>query len=364
MKVAGMRKRADGSYEYRFTINGKRYSVYGRTVKACRDAEAEKRAAIADGITTNKTVTLNQYAAQYLTRKEGVIKPNTIRAERSALKTPLAIIGSRKVCKIDRQAILSLQVELKKTLTPQGVNYRITLFHAIFKEAVLDGILKNNPCDGVRALRVTSKPARETIHRALERPEQTAFLKAAAGSWYYELYLTALQTGMRVGELAALEWAAVDMKAGLIHVRKTLTYTADGKATTGTPKTRTSKRDIPLTEPVKAILKRQRMKCIDRFGAISVRVFPAFNGGLASAGAIDWDIKRVCKTTGVEPFTSHAFRDTYATRAAECDINMNTLKELLGHESLAMTADLYAHVLKDTKRKAIEAVDFGISAAI
>lgn len=356
--------RKDGRRKRQFTVNGHKYYVYGTTEKELDEKERDKRREIADGITTNKTVTLNQYAAQYFIRKEGVIKPNTIRTERSTLKAPLAIIGSRKVCKIDRQTILSLQVELKKTLTPQGVNHRLTLLHAIFKEAVLDGILKSNPCEGVRALRVTSKPARETIHRALERPEQAAFIKAAAGSWYYEFYLTAIQTGMRPGELAALEWAAVDTKAGLIHVRSTLTRTADGKATTGTPKTRTSKRDIPLTEPIKAILKRQRMKCIDRFGAISKRVFPAYNGGLVRESVIDRDIARICKAAGIALITSHAFRDTYATRAAESGIDYNVLKELLGHESLAMTADLYAHVLKGTKRKAVEAVDFGISAAI
>lgn len=362
MKVAGMRKRQDGSFEQRFTVNGKRYSVYGKTQKACLVAADKKRLEIAEGVTNNKTVTLKKYTEQYFEQKRGTVKESTVYTERVALAPVLEAIGSMKVHKIDRQTVISVQRMLKdKGITPQGVNYRTGLLHAILKTACYDGLIRANPCEGVRRQRVTAKPARETIHRALTKQEQAAFLEAVKDSWNYELYLTALQTGMRLGELGALTWAAVDTSKNVIHVKQTETTDEDGKRTTGTPKTKTSLRDIPLSPEVRKVLVRQRAKVLARFGKCApLYVFPAYNGGFLRPGTVDPEIKRAYESAGVPRFSFHAFRDTFATRAVESGMNMKTLQEVLGHASFAMTSDLYAHVLPDTKKQELLAVNFGL----
>lgn len=68
-----IKKRSDGRYENRFTVDGKRYSVYGNTMKECRDAETKKRMEIAAGITNHETVIVEGYCKQYFLSKRGRI---------------------------------------------------------------------------------------------------------------------------------------------------------------------------------------------------------------------------------------------------------------------------------------------------
>ena len=78
------------------------------------------------------------------------------------------------------------------------------------------------------------------------------------------------------------------------------------------------------------------------------------------ATPVDREIKRVCKRTGIEHFTCHAFRDTFATRAIEQGVAPRTLQELLGHSDFSLTMNLYGHVLDDTKEKAMNALQIVI----
>ena len=70
------------------------------------------------------------------------------------------------------------------------------------------------------------------------------------------------------------------------------------------------------------------------------------------------------KGTHIERFAHHAFRDTFATRYIEHGGNMQTLKNILGHATLAMTADLYAHVLPDTKQKEMQMIEKGFKGVV
>lgn len=66
------------------------------------------------------------------------------------------------------------------------------------------------------------------------------------------------------------------------------------------------------------------------------------------------EINRICKRTGIEKFTMHALRATFATRAIEQGIDVRTLQELLGHADYGLTMNLYGHVVDDTKQAAME----------
>ena len=89
-------------------------------------------------------------------------------------------------------------------------------------------------------------------------------------------------------------------------------------------------------------------------------IFRAPERGLLMATPLDREIKRICKAAGVTPFTMHALRATFATRAIEAGMNPKTLQEILGHSNFNITMSLYGHCLTDTKKQAMEALIIAI----
>ena len=185
--------------------------------------------------------------------------------------------------------------------------------------------------------------------------------------YYYEFVAMLLATGMRSGEVAALTWKDIDYQNNVIHVTNTLTRAVNGKLIAGdSTKTDAGKRDIPMTETIKEILSRQRAK----MGNIvslndSSNVFVAEYGGYVQNGVVNKAIADVLKIidaagTHIEHFTAHALRDTFATRYIEQGGSPQTLKTILGHSSLEMTMDLYAHVLPNTKQQEMDSIHIAI----
>ena len=89
-------------------------------------------------------------------------------------------------------------------------------------------------------------------------------------------------------------------------------------------------------------------------------VFKSVGRKLLMATPIDREIKRICKDVNIEPFTMHAFRATFATRAIEGGMNPKTLQEILGHSNFNLTMSLYGHCLLDTKKQAMDSVNIDI----
>ena len=152
-----------------------------------------------------------------------------------------------------------------------------------------------------------------------------------------------------------------DYKQNVIHVTKTATFNEDNTRTTGTPKSESGKRDIPLNDTIRGILAKQRKK---RSIVISIdkeenRVFVSVFGKMVDNSIVNKAIRSVLarleeKGKPIEDFTVHALRDTFATRYIEQGGSPQTLKTILGHSSLAMTMDLYSHVLPNTKQKEMD----------
>lgn len=121
-----------------------------------------------------------------------------------------------------------------------------------------------------------------------------------------------------------------------------------------TPKTRTSTRDIPLTAAITEHIEAQRKYWGFKVVRMDQYLFCNENGDPISRERIQGEIDRIIKRIKSDGYdfpriTSHVFRHTFATRAIEAGMPPQVLKTILGHSSLAMTMDLYSHVLPDTK---------------
>lgn len=369
----GFRRKNSGSLEYRFMIGKQRFSVSGSTVGECRRKEREKRDLVAAGqYIRNDKVTLNEYFAEWEKAHERTVKESTILSERIGLKAILSRIGNERIANLERRQILALQADLAKQFSTSGVNYRIRLLNMVLKAAVLDEVISKNPCEGVRNLKRIEPLARDTIHRALTIEEQNAFFNVAADHWLYELFCFLIQTGCRVGEALALQWSDIDVRKGVIRIRRTLIDTAEGVKVSSSTKSKAGMRDIPMNEDIKETLRRQRQKIIEVFGNRIIAseqeerekynyVFLSIRTkGPMRRNAVEVTLARLAKKAGIDHVGPHCFRDTFATRALEHGMSPQTLKEILGHSSFSMTMDLYAHVMENTKKQEMNRIKIAI----
>lgn len=351
----------------------KRYSAYGRSTKECAENELRIREEIKAGLyNSNKNITLDVYFDEWEKSRRGTIKDSSIKINRSKYNNHIRpVLGKIKVQKIEKRAVVKLQQDLSKKLSASMTNGVIVLLKTVLNAAVDDEILIKNPAASVKPLRKDDRPkASETIHRALTREEQQAFMQEAKTEWLYEFFCFSLCTGMRLNEITALKWQDIDYINNVIRVNKTVSWKEGGGIEETLPKSDTSNRDIPMNDTIKKILQMQKTKMSMVYGEIHARkmdsnIFIGSNGAKAIASstvssAIDNVLKRLRQQgIEIERFTHHAFRDTFATRYIEEGGNMQTLQKILGHSSLAMTADLYAHVLPNTKQQEMQQIENG-----
>ena len=368
--AAGVRKRADGTLEKRITIDGKRYSIYGKTSKDIAEKEQDLRASVANGqYINNKNVTLDQYYEGWIERKRlKKTKSNSLRLYATNYREHISpSLGKKKVAQIETRELWELQKELSQRVAPTTCNLVFTILKIILNDADKAGIFvnKKNPILAVEPVENTSPKATKTIHRALTEEEQAAFMEEMRTDHYYELVALLISTGMRCGEACALEWNDIDYAKNVIHINKTVTYNEQGEPYVGdSPKTEAGIRDIPMTDNIKKILRMQREKSGNVF-RLDGRIFSSTVGSLVTSPYITGTIQRALKRLDgkgvhIERFSAHALRDTFATRFIEQGGNPQTLKTILGHSSLAMTMDLYAQVLPNTKQNEMNNVFIAI----
>lgn len=385
---AGMSLRADGRIVNRFTVEGKRYSVYGQTVKECREKESERRDQIKAGLAIKgKDKTVGEYFNEWISAKEGTVKPTTIRTDRILLNrmkiTPIdkagTTFGSLKLAKVETATVRVLQGALQKELvyktdkgkekkrkamTTRSTNDSIHLLKAVYKTAIAERVVSWNPVLSVKPIKRTEELAQDTNHRALTRLETSRFLETAKKleSSYYNLYVFLLKTGCRLGEAGAL-FPGDTSKTG-INIRRTITRTADGGYMIGKDtKTYAGTRFVPFADddPIVALENQRKINEIVSGGKIidlGKPIFRAPRGALLKSANVNYDIAKICADAKIERFSCHAFRATFATRCVEAGMQPRTLMAIMGHSDISMTYKYYAHCEDETKIEQLKVVNF------
>ena len=363
------KKRTDGRMQKSFTFNGKRYYVYATTARDLEKKVYEKLKELEQGKQDHDDPTLDSFYERWTENRRDSIKEATIRCQHFQYNTCANVqikgrrLGEYRLSEIKPDDIRVVQKELVKKNTTQTVNDKVAVLSHIFHDAIRERYLDYNPCSPVRPLKRTEERARDTIHRALTIEETKAFFAAAERSFYYDVYRIAINTGMRIGEIGALY--ASDIYDNMIHVNRTITKTDTGSYKIGEDgKTKHATRTIPLNPNIVEILQHQKEinKILDdgKITSIHEIIFKAPERGLLMSTPIDRDIARICKRVGIEKFTLHALRATFATRAIEQGVEPRTLQELLGHADFSLTMNLYGHVVDTTKEKAMSRLNIAL----
>src|SRR5215217_5959066 len=240
-------------------------------------------------------------------------------------------------------------------LAPATVHKLHVVLHKALKAAVADGLIPRNAAAGLKLPRIN----REEIDPLTEE-ESRRLLEALRGERLEALYVLALSTGMRQGELLALKWVDVDLEGGRLRVRRTLTH-ADKAFVLGEPKTKNSRRTIRLTKGTISALQAHLSRQLEETEEMGSLYQP---GGLifaTEAGTIinpsnlrNRSLKPLLKRAGLPPIRFHDLRHTCATLLLSKNINPKVVSEMLGHSSISITLDIYSHLLPDMQEKAAQ----------
>lgn len=231
--------------------------------------------------------------------------------------------------------------------SPRTVQYIHTTLRKAMKDAVSDGLTPRNPTDGIKA----PKPVKKEI-KPLTQEQAHAFLEAARGDRFEALYVVAIHCGLREGELLGLQWEDVNLEAGTLQVRRTLSETKERGHIFEPPKNGKGRR-IKLTARAVSTLKRHRKAQLEERMRLTGLwedhglAFPNQLGKTMNASNLTArSFKPILKRAGLpHSVRLHDLRHTCATILFKLGQHPKKVQKLLGHANISITLDTYSHVL-------------------
>ena len=220
-----------------------------------------------------------------------------------------------------------------------------TALGKVLQAAVDWNYLEHNAARGIRLGDRT--PVQEQKYLM---PEQVSPLLSSLPEPCRTLVLIMVLTGLRVGELLALRWKHVDFVHDAIHVRATV---YEGQF--GSPKTKSSRRDVPMSFPVREALSTQRNGSANA-GAESL-VFTSRNcTPINPKNLLRRVLQPACRKLNLPVISWHSFRHTHGTLLGEVGESLRTAQAILGHSDLKTTLNIYTHAIPESQRRAVEKV--------
>jgi len=232
-----------------------------------------------------------------------------------------------------------------KGLSANSVNSIITVIQNTLKTAYSLGIVSEYVGDKIKRPRASEKKV-ECFSMSEQKKIEQYILNE--GNTRFFGVLLCLYTGLRIGELLALEWSDIDMSKGELQVNKTCHYGKDKNGVFGRitdiPKTQASIRTIPLPKQLIPHLREVKKK--------SRSTHIVSNGSnLISIRSYQRSFASLLKKLNIQHRGFHSLRHTFATRALECGMDVKTLSEILGHKNPTVTLNRYAHSLMEHKKE-------------
>lgn len=348
----GLSQRKDGKYSARFrSKSGKRIEKYfDKLPEAKRWLRQAQYDDEHSNIAASSDMTVDAWFDVWFKQKKQQVRKSTY--ERYAIQYKNCIqeyIGQMIISDVRPIHCQNIINELNtKGLKPSSIELVKIVLKMIFQCAVDNQIIQSNP------VKVQLPKKEKMERRVLTKSEQSLFLEYAKKLMHYNTYAFVLQTGLRCGEVTGLKWSDIDFKKRIISISRSVNYDKDEKRFIENPtKTESGKRTIPLTETAYQILIEQKKANEGKPIVLGYHEYVFLNskGNPINRVYYDKNLYSVSKVLGIESFSMHTLRHTFATRCIESGMKPKTLQKILGHSKISMTMDLYVHVTEDEMAK-------------
>ena len=229
-----------------------------------------------------------------------------------------------------------------------------SLCRRALEKAVSEDLIPQNPASGCKL-----PPARKGEMNILSRESMQKLLIQAKEEKYYELFLLEFATGLRLGELTALQWEDLNLTTGELRISKQAVVIGSEVVVTE-PKTKAAVRTLLLPPKVLEVFREYRKRNVSRWLFPS----PKKEDSPLLPSVVRQRLHRLLDHAGCERMRFHDLRHTFATLALESGKDVKTLSAMLGHVSAATTLDIYTHITDDMRLTAAANIDRSIGKAV
>lgn len=358
-------KRRDGRWEGRikysaYLSDGRKYqSVYGKTygeVKRKLD-EAKQEKCFAGGLCT---IRMEEAVNIWYADKRGDWKESTYAAYRQIVEKYISpALGEQPLYKINNQVMAEFAAKIRR----QNKEQRLSGVYLFYICGVVQRVMIHIQKKTGEKLEIPANPVNVEKRPKMMLPGirelsvlEDYLLKNTEDNTCLGI-LTALHTGLRIGELCALTWRDIDLEAGILHVRSNIQRVHDydspekkTKLVVMTPKTSCSVRDIPIPPVLLDVLSACKKDSSHKFVS-SVR------GDWMDPRTLQYRFQKILEKCGIDHFKFHMLRHAFATRCMEKGFDSKSLSEILGHSNIQITLNLYVHSTLQHKRCLMDLVD-------
>ena len=308
-----------------------------------------------------RSQTLAEFVADWLPTVRIALRPSTWESYRCNLThhvlprlgdVALNRLAPLHLNRLYAELLASGRVDGSGGLSHKTVHYVHTIVHRCLGDALRWGLIDNNPGE----LCAPPRQVRPEVS-AWDAHEAKRFLCGVRQDRLYALYVVALTTGMRRGELLGLSWDSVDLDQRRLFVRQTLiaiNYTLE----LSSPKTKRSRRPITLDDATTfALVEHRARQDQERAQSASAYrdrglVFAKQNGEPMHPHSVSQGFDRRVKRLGLPRIRFHDLRHTSASLALAAGVHPKAVSERLGHASVTITLDTYSHVVPTLQHEA------------
>ena len=339
------------------TSAGKRSRLYfcGKTKREVQDRLTAYHAQMMTGTFVQPSrMTVAVHLEKWLADAvQSSVRPTTFRSYSGIVRNHIVPrIGGCNLTEVTPLRVQTFYADLERSgVSPRSRQLVHAVLHCSFINAVKLGLLLKNPCASVSKPRVPKKTM-----RVLSPDQVRTLINASRKGRLSSLYVLAVTTGLRQGELLGLQWTDINLEDGSLQVRHTL-QEYGGELNLAEPKTPSSCRRVDLPMFVVASLREHRKEMLAERHP-GPWVFCDTDGGpLRKSNLTRRDFKPLLEAAGLPPIRFHDLRHTAATLLLAQGVHPKIVQERLGHSSIAITLDIYSHVLPSMQRDAAQRLD-------